>query len=142
MEIVNASTHRAAVVTLLFSEKLPVDDLPERLENFLAAIDNGQLIGAAGIEIYGAFGLLRSVVVQPTYRGSGIAGKLITELERLSAAKGLTALILLTETAPGYFEKNGFSKINRDDVPEAVRASSEFRHVCPVSAVVMKKSIT
>jgi amino-acid N-acetyltransferase len=48
---------------------------------------------------------------------------------------------LLTETAPGYFETKGYQQITRADVPEEVQQSSEFSHVCPQSAIVMKKII-
>jgi amino-acid N-acetyltransferase len=47
----------------------------------------------------------------------------------------------LTETADKYFNKKGYRAIAREQVPEQIKASSEFNHVCPVSAVVMKKGI-
>jgi len=141
MEIIQTSTQKEAIQALLLSEKLPVDDLPASLENFFTMVDNEELIGVAGLEIYGSYGLLRSLVVLPSYRGLGIAGKLIGQIESVAKTKGLAALFLLTETAPEYFAGKGFQQISREDVPEAVKASSEFSHVCPVSAIVMKKSI-
>jgi amino-acid N-acetyltransferase len=130
-----------AIAAILSAEKLPVDDLPETLDNFLAATENGLTIGVVGLEIYGVYGLLRSLVVLPEYRGKGIAGKLIKHLESLAARSGLKALYLLTETAPEYFAGKGFQKITRAEVPDEVKQSTEFSHVCPVSAIVMKKSI-
>ena len=141
MEISSAIDYRQSIVSLLEAEKLPVDDLPETLANFLVATENGQLIGVGGIEIYGVYGLLRSLAVMPEYRNKGVAGKLIERLESLGSSGGLKALYLLTETAPEYFAGKGFQKISRDEVPDEVKRSSEFSHVCPVSAVVMKKSI-
>ena len=131
----------ADIAEILSAEKLPVDDLPGTLDNFLAATENGLTIGVVGLEIYGVYGLLRSLAVLPGYRGKGIAGKLIEQLESLAARSGLKALYLLTETAPEYFAGKGFQKITRDEVPDEVKQSSEFSHVCPVSAIVMKKSI-
>jgi len=131
----------ADIAAILSAEKLPVDDLPGTLDNFLAATENGLTIGVVGLEIYGVYGLLRSLAVLPGYRGKGIAGKLIEQLESLAARSGLKALYLLTETAPEYFAGKGFQKITRDEVPDEVKQSSEFSHVCPVSAIVMKTKI-
>jgi amino-acid N-acetyltransferase len=141
MEISSAVDYRQSIVAVLEAEKLPVDDLPETLDNFLVATKNGLLIGVGGLEIYGAYGLLRSLAVLPGYRNKGVAGKLIGRLESLAASKYLKELYLLTETAPEYFAGKGFKKITRDEVPDEVKQSSEFSHVCPVSAIVMKKSI-
>ena len=141
MMIKQAKDQRELIVAILSAEKLPVDDLPETLDNFLVATENGQLIGVGGLEIYGAYGLLRSLAVSPGHRNKGVAGKLIERLESLAALRGLKALYLLTETAPGYFEGKAFQKITRDEVPDEVKRSSEFSHVCPVSAIVMKKNI-
>jgi amino-acid N-acetyltransferase len=137
-----AKNQREDIVAILFAEKLPVDDLPESLDNFLVAIENGKLIGVIGLEQYGAYGLLRSLAVLPEYRNKGIAGKLIEHLQSMAELSGLQALYLLTETAPDYFKNKGFTQISREQVPTEIQGSSEFRHVCPVSAIVMKKSIS
>ncbi|GAA3967247.1 arsenic resistance N-acetyltransferase ArsN2 [Mucilaginibacter dorajii] len=141
MIIQQAQPYRNQVIELLAAEKLPVADLPEMLDNFIVGIQDGSVIGVAGIEIYTRYGLLRSVAVQPQKRSFGIAGKLFNRLEAMSRLKGLQAMYLLTETAPAYFERKGFTKIAREDVPAEVQRSSEFSHVCPVSAIVMKKEL-
>jgi len=119
-----------------------VDDLPEHPDNFFVATDNGRLTGVIGLEIYGDYGLLRSLAVVSEYRNKGIAGKLMEQLESIAKSKGLKELYLLTETAPGYFERKGFQKVTRNEVPEELKTSSEFSHVCPASAIVMKKLIS
>jgi amino-acid N-acetyltransferase len=142
MVIEQANNQREDIAAILSAEKLPVNDLPETLDNFLAAAENGLLIGVVGLEIYGAYGLLRSLAILPEYRNKGIAGKLIERLESLALLRGVKELYLLTETAPEYFAGRAFQKITRDEVPGEVKQSSEFSHVCPVSAIVMKKNIT
>ena len=141
MLIEKAHNQRGDIAAILSAEKLPIDDLPEKLDNFLVATENGLLIGVAGLEIYGCYGLLRSLAVLPGYRNKGIAGKLLERLESLSTLSGLKELYLLTETASEYFAGKGFQNITRNDVPEEVKRSSEFSHSCPASAIVMKKSI-
>jgi amino-acid N-acetyltransferase len=142
MIIEKAKNNRDAIAALLSTEKLPVDDLPETLDNFLVASENDQLIGVIGLEIYGEFGLLRSLAVLPAHRNNGIAGKLILQLETLAKSSGLKELYLFTETSPEYFAGSGFERTTRDEVPGDLKKSSEFSYVCPVSAVVMKKLLS
>jgi len=141
MIIDKAQHYKEQVTALLAAEKLPITDIPENLDNFFVATAGNKVIGVAGMEIYGNYGLLRSVAIEPEHRGLGIADKLISHIESLANSKKLSALYLLTETAPEYFRNKGFVEIGREMVPEEIQCSSEFSHVCPVSAIVMKKSI-
>ncbi|MBD1395034.1 arsenic resistance N-acetyltransferase ArsN2 [Mucilaginibacter glaciei] len=141
MIIDQAQPYKEKVIELLAAEKLPVADLPEKLDNFIVAIQDGIVVGVGGVEVYGNNGLLRSLAVHREYRGAGIAGKLLARLDNMSKKNSLTALYLLTETAPAYFERKKYSKITREEVPVEVQQSSEFSHVCPVSAIVMKKEL-
>ncbi|HEY9196515.1 MAG TPA: arsenic resistance N-acetyltransferase ArsN2 [Mucilaginibacter sp.] len=141
MTIKEAYGYTKQIIALLESANLPVADLPENPDNFFVAIKNDEVIGVIGMEIHGGYGLLRSLAVSAAYRGLGIAGELITRIEALGRLKGLTGLYLLTETAPDYFSKKGFVQTDRALVPPEVQQSSEFSHVCPVSAIVMNKSL-
>ena len=141
MLITGANEHRESVIKLLDSAKLPAQDLPVSLDSFFVAIEHDEVIGAAGLEIYGNYGLLRSLVVLPGYQDQGIAGRLVAKVEDFAGQNNLKAVYLLTETAFGYFNRKGYEKIIREDVPVPVQASTEFSHVCPVSAIVMKKEL-
>jgi len=132
---------REAVVELLKRERLPADDLPTHLDDFILAMADSQVIAAIGLERYGVYGLLRSLVVRPDYRNQYIAGKLIGQLESNAAASGLKEIYLLTETAPDYFDKKGYTRISRIEVPDILMQSSEFSHTCPTSAIVMRKTL-
>ena len=142
MIIKRAKNQRDDIAAILSAQNLPADDLPKVLDNFFVALDSENIIGVIGLEIYGAYGLLRSLAVIPEYRNKGVAGKLIERLESLAALKGLTALYLFTETAPEYFAAKFFKKITRNEMPEELKQSSEFSHVCPESAIVMKKLLS
>jgi amino-acid N-acetyltransferase len=133
---------RAAIIALLMAEKLPVDDLPASLNNFFVALEENKVVGAIGLEKYENCGLLRSMAVSPAFRNKGLASALVQQLESHAAALGIKCMYLLTETAPGFFEKKGYEKISRHELPGALQASSEFSHVCPVSATVMKKLLS
>ncbi|NTS40446.1 GNAT family N-acetyltransferase [Flavisolibacter sp. BT320] len=132
---------RGAIIKLLQAESLPVEDLPASLNDFFVAKDAGNVIGAIGLERYGDGGLLRSLVVDKAYRNKNIASLLVQALEKSAAAMGITSMYLLTETASQYFTNKGYQTCSRDEVPAELKASSEFSHVCPASAIVMKKQL-
>lgn len=142
MELNNANPQqRPAIVSLLQSQKLPTEDLPQVLDGFFTATADGHVVGIIGLEQYGSYGLLRSMVVDPEYRNKGIAERLVATLEHYAAANGVADIFLLTETAAGYFSKKGYANVERSSVPAEVKASSEFSHVCPASAAVMVKKM-
>ncbi len=141
MDIRIAIQERDTVITLLQAEKLPVEDLPTTLENFVIAKQGDRMIGTIGLEIYGNYALLRSLVVDKKFRNQGIADQLLLDIESKARERNLQQIYLLTETAPIYFEKKGYQRISREEVPLEVQKSSEFSHVCPQSAVVMTKKL-
>jgi len=132
---------RKLIIPLLVAEGLPVEDLPKSLDNFLVSLEGNNIIGVVGLERYENYGLLRSLVIDKNHRNKNIASALVKELESMAASLGIDSIYLLTETAPRYFEGKGYQKIERTEVPKPVQSSSEFSSVCPVSAIVMKKSI-
>jgi amino-acid N-acetyltransferase len=137
-----AAQNRNEIINLLQANKLPVEDLPISLTDFYTATEEGKIIGLIGMERYGQCGLLRSMVVHPDYRNKQIAKALVKMLEEQAIASGIKVMYLLTETADTYFIKKGYSPIARGEVPAEVKVSSEFSYVCPVSAIVMRKSLS
>jgi amino-acid N-acetyltransferase len=126
---------------LLRKADLPSAGVAERLSDFFVAEQDGSLIGVAGLEIYRSSALLRSVVVEDEWRGSGVGGRLIDLALEKARARGLEDVFLLTTTAEYYFPRFGFACVNRDAVSVEVQASVEFQGACPASAVVMRRSL-
>jgi amino-acid N-acetyltransferase len=135
------TTHRGSILELLAENKLPSEDIGVTLEHFWVALDNEQVIGAVGLEIYGPYGLLRSMVVSEAARSKGIAAMLVDNLEDKAGKMGIEEIFLLTETAPDYFMRRGYTEKRREEVPDPVKVSSEFSHVCPASARIFSKTI-
>ena len=141
-KIENATNQqRELIVSLLESEGLPVNDLPGDLANFLVLLNDAKIIGVIGLERYDKSGLLRSLVVDKNYRNKNAASALVAGLEKVAHSLELDSIYLLTETAPNYFERKGYKRIERNEVPLPVQSSSEFSTTCPASAIVMKKSM-
>lgn len=130
------------LVGLLEASGLPTAGLTAALDDFYVAEYEGRVVGAVGLEPYGASALLRSAVVDPALRGSGIGEALVRRILEHARERGISELFLLTTTAERYFPRFGFSPIARDDVPGAVRESVEFREACPASAVVMRAELS
>lgn len=128
-----------AVRALLTSAKLPLDGVPDDLAHFLVAERDGTVVGAIGLEPYGEAALLRSAVVAPAVRGTGLGERLVHALLEAAQASGARELVLLTTTADAWFPRFGFERIARDLAPVALQASEEFRGACPASAVVMRR---
>jgi amino-acid N-acetyltransferase len=142
MLIEKAENYRDSVVQLLNAAKLPVEDLPLSLDNFSVALnDENDVIGVVGVEIYGDYALLRSLAVEPEYRGQGVAKRLLSITERSASLNNVKAIYLITETASVYFGKKGYITVARTQVPDEIKVSSEFSYVCPASAIVMKKEL-
>ncbi len=133
---------REEIIKLLSQAKLPVQDLThEKLEHFLVAkARDGSVMGTIGIELYEDVGLLRSLVVYPSYQGRGLGMRLTREVESLAQQKGIKTLFLLTTTAAEFFPKLGYQVIQRDLAPLAIAKTEEFKNICPVSAVCLFKN--
>lgn len=126
----------------LQSNQLPHQDIPENITTkgrvFLGYYDDaGELIGSGGLEMYGDSALLRSVAVKENVRGQQLGKKIVDDLVTQAKNSKINNIFLLTETAKDFFTKKGFRIVSRDEVPPQVRASSEFTHVCPSSAICM-----
>jgi uncharacterized protein len=131
------------VIRLLSVAGLCTADLtPGVLQNFLVArTEDGKIIGAVGCEAYKEYGLLRSLVIHPSYRGLGLGRGLIAEMETYAQEKGIKTLYLLTTTAADYFPRLGFQISQRSSVPDCIAATEEFKNLCPASAVCMCKQL-
>ena len=131
------------IVKLLSQAKLPAQDLTlEKLKHFLVAKGKeGSVIGAIGVELYQDVGLLRSLVVHPSYRGKGLGKRLTREVESFAQQKRVKTLFLLTTTAAEFFQKLGYQVIQRDRAPASIAKTEEFKNRCPVSAVSLFKNL-
>lgn len=129
------------ILKLLRENNLPIKDLSTGQRIFLVALAGEKLIGVVAVELYGEYGLLRSLAVNAEFRSLGIGKKLVAEAETWSINNGLKQLFLLTTTAAEFFPKAGWKITERSTVPESIAASTEFASVCPSTAICMSKNI-
>jgi amino-acid N-acetyltransferase len=131
-----------AVRQLLPACGLPITGVQEHLEAaYVVAACGEAAIGVAGIEVYGDYGLLRSVAVSPAWRGRSVGRALVQNRVVWAKDQGLIRVYLLTIDTAGYFEQYGFAAVEREAVPDEVKAAGEFASVCPETAVAMVKLV-
>lgn len=130
-----------AIESLLLANHLPIAGFRDAVSSAVVACTGEQVVGVAGLEIYGDAALLRSVAVDSRVRGQGL-GQALTQHALASArAHNVADVFLLTTTAETFFPRLGFDPIERADVPASVQQSVEFKGACPASAVAMRRAL-
>jgi len=131
-----------AAIALLVRAKLPVADLSAAsVSKFLVASIDHSIAGLIGLELYGGIGLLRSLVVDPAFRGTGLGRVLVAALEAQATSQGVSELWLLTIDADTWFRGLGYEERQRDQAPGAIAQTAEFVALCPGDAVLMRKTL-
>jgi len=81
------------------------------------------------------------VAVAETHRSRQLGRELFAAALDYARANGVQEVFLMTDSAAGYFEKNGFQRIDRNEAPAEITGTAQFSGLCPASAVVMKRII-
>jgi amino-acid N-acetyltransferase len=127
-------------LALLTAAGLPRAGVEDQFPAGYAVVREGSaLVAAAGLELHGRVGLLRSVAVAEPWRGRGLAERLVENRVQAARSACLEAIYLLTTSAPEYFERHQFRRVSRARVPPELRSASEFASICPASAVCLER---
>ncbi|MBI1809115.1 MAG: GNAT family N-acetyltransferase [Gemmatimonadetes bacterium] len=131
----------SAVLALLAEAKLPPDGAELWIDHFIVAERDGDVVGCAGLELYGDDALLRSVATAPSVRGTGLGAQLVERAADHARAMRIADLYLLTTSAESWFTRLGFDRVPRESVPASVRQSVQFSLVTCSSATAMRRSL-
>ncbi len=127
------------ILALLADAALPIDGVEEHFGSFVVAREHGEVVGAAGLEIYGTAALLRSVVVDPAWRKRRLGETLVRALLGSARERGIRTVYLLTQSAADFFARFGFERIAQAEIdPTVLAESAEFRIPCCESAARMR----
>lgn len=141
-ETILARPSRAGAEALLTAASLPASDLTdEHMEHFFFCGAEDAPTALVGIELRGASALLRSLVVRPDLRSTGLGKALVEHAEAHARAHGVRSLYLLTTTAAAFFERRGYVAAPRESAPTEIRATREFSDLCPASSAFMVKQL-
>ena len=131
------------LLALLTACSLPTADLAQQhLADFLVCRDGGRVVASAGLEHYPGVALLRSLAVSTDHRQRGVGSRLLDELVQRARNHGQHDIFLLTTSAAAFFAARGFQPFDRCQVPPEVAQCSEFRSLCPASAVCMRRRLS
>lgn len=125
----------------LKSAELPADDINLPGRTFFEFTGDGKTVAWGGVETHGADGLLRSLVVLPECRSKGVGAAVLRAIEAIAAEQGIACFHLLTTTASGFFEQQGYAVAQRGSEPPMISRTEQFRGLCPGSACYMKKAL-
>jgi amino-acid N-acetyltransferase len=125
---------------LLDESGLPAAGLLDQWPQAYAVVKRSErIVGLAGLERYGTFGLLRSLAVDPALRSLGLGARLLQDRMHAASRDRLERVYLLTTSAAEFFRRHGFTDADRAGAPAEIRSSPEFAHVCPVSAACLTR---
>jgi amino-acid N-acetyltransferase len=125
---------------LLNQHSLPSADVTEdSLDQFFVYRDEIGVAGIVALERYEDVALLRSLVVADRCGGCGLGRRLVAAAEELAQELHVPHIYLLTTTAESYFESLGFRTISRENAPPLIKQCSQFKTLCPSTAVLMVK---
>ncbi len=130
------------ILGLLVQHDLPTAGVSDHLDGFVVARQGSRIVGVCGTERYGEIVLLRSVAVAASQSGRGLGKKIVSQVLDDLRNVGVKETYLLTTTASGFFGALGFEQVHRNQVPDAISATAEFRDLCPCSAAVMTKRLS
>jgi amino-acid N-acetyltransferase len=131
-----------AAIALLEAAQLPTADLThEHCEHFFFAGPSAAPSGLVGLELFGNVALLRSLVVSPAARASGMGSALLRHAEGHAHSTGVKTLYLLTTTAEEFFKRHGYTRATRDSAPSVIATTREFAGICPASSAFMSKPL-
>lgn len=125
----------------LKSADLPSDDIDLPGRTFFEFTLDSETVAWGGFETHGTDGLLRSLVVVSTYRSKGVGVAVLRIIEAIAAEQGISRFHLLTTTAPGFFEQQGYAVHQRGSAPPLISQTEQFRGLCPGSACYMCKAL-
>jgi N-acetylglutamate synthase-like GNAT family acetyltransferase len=128
------------IAALLQAVGLRSEGFEDRIDGTLVSAESAparEIDATACLVVEGGFGILRSVAVRKPLQGKGL-GMLATAAALQDAwGKGITHVSLFTESAPPFFERLGFRKVDRLELPEPVRTSDHATGECAETATAM-----
>ena len=117
------------------------DSLREQIDSFIVAVCDGSIVGCGALIRLGPDLVeIRSLGIDPRYKGQGIGRKIVGLLEQRARAMDIPKLMALTYEVK-FFEKNGFSVVDKDIFPEKVWRDCIHcpkRHRCDEIAVLKR----
>ncbi|MEL4305082.1 N-acetyltransferase [Methanococcoides sp. LMO-2] len=97
-----------------------VSELYESVRNFYVYEVGGEVVGCCGLQVLWVdLAEVLSFAILPEYRGKGVGTRLLDSCLDDARELGVTTVFTLTY-APAFFEKNGFSRVDKSSLPHKI----------------------
>jgi UDP-N-acetylmuramate: L-alanyl-gamma-D-glutamyl-meso-diaminopimelate ligase len=111
----------------------------EHTPSFFVLRNEKGVVGAVALEVLADDAILRSLAVDPEYRGAGYGWMLADMAVAQARWRGVRRIYLLTETASDFFAaKFGFRVVDRSTLSKQVAGSETFSRLTGASLVAMR----
>jgi len=95
-------------------------EIYENLQSFIVADDKGKVVGCESLGvIWKDLAEIKSLAIATTRKGEGIGSEIVKFAVEKAGRLGVEKVFVLT-LIPGFFEKQGFSVIEKDKLPMKV----------------------
>jgi glycerol-1-phosphatase len=132
------------VAALLVEAGLSADGVADRIDGTIVSGGDSQsqdLDATACLQREDGYGILRSVAVRKSLQGRGLGMLAVAAAMAEARAARIRHVSLFTETATAFFERLGFQKLEREELPDPVRSSSHAAEECAESATAMVRDL-
>src|SRR5215475_15429329 len=95
-------------------------EICENVRDFVVLEDRGHIIGCGALHLYGThLAEIRSITVSPSAQGRGGGGRLVKALMAEAKRHRVDCICLFTRR-PDFFSAQGFSVVQREDIPDKI----------------------
>jgi len=95
------------------------DEVATNIRSYVLAKEEGKLVGYTALHIHSRrLAEIRSLIVDEMYRGQKIGQRLVKFAVEEAKALRVEEDVLVLTYQPAFFEKLGFSEINKEAIPE------------------------
>jgi amino-acid N-acetyltransferase len=115
-----------ALAEMIEQANLPPMFIEEFLDGFIVGERAGEIVSCGGLEMYGTSAVIRSVVVSPTARGTGLGGRIARGLLDRARAAGATDAYLFTMDAWEFWKHLGFVDVAFEEWREEPRECWQY----------------
>ena len=95
------------------------DEVATNIRSYVLAKDEGKLVGYTALHVHSKrLAEIRSLIVDESYRGQKIGQQMVEFTLEEAKALGVEEDVLVLTYLPAFFEKMGFTEINKEVIPE------------------------
>jgi len=95
------------------------DEVATNIRSYILVKDDDTLVGYAALHVHSMrLAEIRSLIVDEAYRGKNIGQNMVKYALKEAKSLGVKEDVLVLTYLPLFFEKLGFSEINKEMIPE------------------------